>query len=763
MKTDKMKFTYTIFVALISVLLSSCSLSKFVPQNSYLLNKVQIVSDIEAIGKEQLSPYLRQKPNPGIFGTYRLQLRVYNISGLDSTKWYNKMWRKMGEPPVILNNEETERTRVEMQKQLSNKGFINSEVKVHMALHKKKANLTYFVKGNAPYLINNINYNIEDDSIRGIIYGDTINSLLKRQARFDVDVLMAERQRIESLLKRSGFYYFNKDYLYIEADSSLNANQVNITLKARPMLQSKADGTIEKSAHKRLKIRSVSFIPWYNPELRFSEQITDTVLYANYKFYYNQKKHIRPSLLTEKTFIIPGNYYDEKDVEKTYVALNGLGIAKYVNISFREREAGMLDCFITISPNKTQGFSLEVEGTNTDGDIGAAINTTYHHRNLFKGSEQLNIKLRTAYQPMGDLTDLLSNNSLDLGGEVSVRFPKFMFPFLSDNIKRRIRSNTELSVSYNFQTNPWYTRILGGTALRYIWVTGSTNNERYVFDLVDANYVYLPSMSDKFKSTYLDVASIIRYSYEDHFIVRTGFSFSKTSQRSTNPFANFYAYKGSVETAGNTLSGICSLLNVEKEDGAYKIGNIRFSQYAKADFDYAYNRIVNSRNKFVYRFNVGLAYPYGNDDVVPFEKRFFAGGANSVRGWSVRTLGPGLYKSVNPGLDFMQSGDIKLDLNFEYRFKLFWLLEGAAFIDGGNIWTIKDYSSQQGGLFYPTEFYKQLAYSYGLGLRFDFTFFLFRIDMGVKLYDPTQTRSYQWRIPITWEDTAFHFAIGYPF
>jgi len=758
-----MKIRYIFILSLLSFLLSSCSLSKFVPENKYLLNRVSITSDVKNIGNDQLAPYVRQKPNPGIFGTYRLQLRVYNISGRDSTKWLNRIWRKMGEPPVIFNNEETERTRTEMHKYIVNKGFVNSEVKVNIALHKKKANLTYIIIGNKPYSIRRIHYDIEDDSIRSYIYSDTINSLIKKGDRFDVDVLEAERQRFVSLLRHDGFYYFNKDYLYIEADSALNSNQVDITFKSRPMLQSKPDGTIEKLTHKRLKISTVAFMPWYNPDKKFSEQVKDTVFFGGYIFFYNEKQQLRPSILAEKTFIIPGTYYDEKDVEKTYAALNNLGITKYVNIIFRERGDGMLDCFIMLTPSKLQGFSMEVEGTNTEGDIGAAMNANYQHRNIFKGSELLNLKFRTAYQPMGNLVDLLSNNSLDLSGEVSVQFPKFMFPFLSDDVKKRIRASTELSVSYNYETNPYYSRTVAGSALKYIWVTGSLNNERYGFDLIDASYVYLPRISESFKTTYVEANSIIKYSYENHFIMRTGFSFSKTSQKPSKPFANYFTYKGNIETAGNTLSALSSLLGVKKVNGAYEIGNIQFSQYAKGEFDYSYNRVVDSRNKIVYRVDVGLAYPYGNADVVPFEKRFFAGGANSVRGWLVRTLGPGIYKSATSGLDFMQAGDIKLDLNFEYRFKMFWVLEGAAFVDGGNIWTIRNYTAQAGGQFDPNLFYKQLAYAYGCGLRFDFSFFLLRIDMGVKLYDPTQTREYQWRLPIQSSDFAFHFAIGYPF
>ena len=757
-----MKLKFLTIISLLILLLSSCNLSKFVPEDKYLLNKVNIKSDIEGIGKEQLNPYVRQKPNPGIFGTYRLQLRVYNISGKDTTKRYNRMWRKMGEPPVILNSDETERTRVEIQKYLSNKGYINSNVKVQVSLKKKKANLSYAIIGNKPYTIRTITYDIDDDSIRPYIMKDTASSLLTKNERFDVDVLEAERQRIEEFIKKKGFYYFNKEHLYIEADSSLQSNQVDITIKSKPLLQSRPDGTIEEQMHKRLMVRRVAFIPWYNPEKAYAEQINDTLRKGNFTFFYDKGRPLNASLLAEKTHIIPGTYYDEKAVEKTYASLNNLSITKYVNILFRERE-GMLDCMILLSPTKLQGFSVDVEGTNTDGDLGAAFSTSYQHRNVFKGSEQLNIKIRTAYQPMGNLENLLTNNSIDIGGEASLNFPKFLFPLISEKVKRRIRSSTELSVAFNHQTNPWYSRTVAGSALKYIWVTGSTNNERYVFDLIDAKYVYLPRISDIFRTTYIDVPSVIRYSYEDHFIVRTGFSFSKTTQKPNQALRNYYFYRGNIETAGNTLSAICNLLEVPKVDDAYKIGGIRFSQFVKAEFDYTYNKVVDNRNKFVFRYNVGLAYPYGNADVVPFEKRFFAGGANSVRGWSVRTLGPGLYQSSNMGIDFMRSGDIKLDLNFEYRFKMFWLLEGAAFIDVGNIWTINQYNTQEGGLFNPNTFYQELAYAYGIGLRFDFTFFLFRLDMGVKLYDPSQSRTLQWRLPFTWQDTAFHFAIGYPF
>lgn len=762
-KSSHMKLKKYSILFVLSIILASCSLTKYVPENKYLLDKVSISSDIKELGEEELRPFLRQKPNPGVFGLYRMQLKVYNLSGSDTLKWYNKMFRRMGEAPVIFSHELTERSREEMRKGLANKGYINAQVKVDISFNKKKTKINYLVTGNAPYHIRNVIYEIEDDSIRSFILNDTVNSALSSGLIFDVDLLEAERKRLVTMLRREGFYYFNKDYLFIEADSSLNANQVDIVLKSRPMVQAKPDGTFEKKAHKRLQVRSVSFLPWYDPNKKVKEQINDTLFSDGYIFFYDKARELKPLILVEKTFILPHAFYDEHDVERTYTALNALGTSKYVNIMFRERDDNYLDCFIMISPTKVQAFSVEIEGNNTDGDIGAAVSGTYQHRNLFHGAELFTLKTRTAYQPMGEMSKLLSNNSIDVGGEASVSFPRFLFPFLSYSVRQRVRSSTEFSVSYNYQTNPWFSRTISGAGIKYLWTTGSRNNERYGIDLVDFSYVYLPRISDQFKETYLNTSSIIRYSYEDHFIMSSGLSFFRNTHNPAHPLRSSFAYKGKVEAGGNILSAICSVAGAHKEDGAYVIGGIRYAQYAKGEIDFSRNHVIDNRNKLVYRAQIGLAYPYGNADVVPFEKRFFAGGANSVRGWSVRTLGPGIYKSTTSGVDFMQTGDIKLDLNFEYRFKLFWVLEGAAFADAGNVWTINSYRTQEGGLFQLDSFYKQIAYSYGVGMRLDFSFFLFRVDMGVKAYDPTLEGAQKWRYPIKSSDFAYHFAIGYPF
>lgn len=759
--------TKYIFIILLVILFgASCKTTKYVPDDAYLLNKIKIKSDVKNIGKDELSPYLRQRPNTSILGVYKMGLHVYNLSGLDTSKWINRMWRNIGDEPVIYSSAQTEQTLKQMNHFMFNKGYMDADVTVDVELRNKRATLVYTIEGNAPQHIASVKYSIRDTTLAPFIYEDTVHSIVKKEELFDVDLLEAERNRMVNLLKNKGFYYFNREYVFVEADTSrFSQQEVDVTFRTRPMLKNLPDGSTESQTHQRMKVRSITIIPWYDTNKKLSEQITDTIYHKGYRFLYDKKIKLKPEALASKIHINIDDYYKENDVEKTYASLNSLGVTKYVNIYFREAEEnGYLKCYIILSPTKIQSISTEIEGTNTEGDIGAAFSVRYQHRNIFRGSELFSLKARTAYQPMGELSNLLSDNSFEWGGEASVTFPRVLFPFLSDKIKKRIRASTEISASFNKQTNPWYVRNIAGAALKYVWVTGSRNNERYSIDLLDINYVYLPQISDSFRDTYLNSSSVLKYSYEDHFIMRTGFSFSRNTYISPKSMASYFSYRGGVETAGNVLSAINSLTNAKKnENGSYEILNIPYAQYVKGEFDYAFTTVLDDKNRFVYRFNIGVAYPYGNADVVPFEKRFYAGGANSVRGWSVRTLGPGLYKSQTSGTDFHQTGDVKIDINWEYRFKLFWVLEGAFFLDGGNVWTIKKYEDQLDGAFDFKQFYKQMGYSYGLGLRFDFSFFLFRIDTGVRLYDPVQEGSNKWRIPMNRDDFAFHFAIGYPF
>jgi len=379
---------------------------------------------------------------------------------------------------------------------------------------------------------------------------------------------------------------------------------------------------------------------------------------------------------------------------------------------------------------------------------------------LFNGSEMLQAKFRGAYEAISTK----ASDYIELGGEINLTLPEFKAPFLKTSFKQRVDATTEFRTAYQIMTRPEFERTIASMGVRYNW---SHQKLRQTFDVLDLSYTYMPWVSHDFDSVYLSPTSYLKYSYEDHFILRSGYTFSYSSVPFGSVSRDYHTWKGSFESAGNLLYAGYLLAGAPKDaNGFYKIGNINFSQYLRGELEYAKSVTLNSRSRLAYRAGIGLAYPYGNSTILPFEKRFFSGGANSVRGWSVRTLGPGSYSNPGSTINFMnQSGDMKLDLSMEYRGKLISVFEGALFADAGNIWTLKYYSGQPGGQFKFDSFYKQIACSVGAGIRLAFDYFLIRVDAGMKVYDPSADQADHWRIRHidNWDDFALHFAVGYPF
>jgi hypothetical protein len=384
----------------------------------------------------------------------------------------------------------------------------------------------------------------------------------------------------------------------------------------------------------------------------------------------------------------------------------------------------------------------------------------------------LTAKFRTAYESLsGNFDGIINDRYTEYATEIGVTLPKFVSPFLSKEFKRRMKATTEFAVSFNYQERPEYTRIIAGAAWKYKW-NNRQNTVRRTFDLLDINYVYLPNSTIDFIDQIAPSNPLLRYSYEDHFIMKMGYTYYRTNKRiATTTLRKYvlqpsiYTLRTSVETAGNVLYGLSSALGQKREDGAYKLFDIQYSQYVKGEIDYTYTRNFDTRNSIAFHTGFGVGVPYGNSSMLPFEKRFYAGGANGVRGWSVRTLGPGNYDARNSVTDFInQCGDIRLDMSVEYRAKLFWVFEGALFVDAGNVWTIRNYENQPGGKFKFNSFYNEIAMAYGAGLRLDFSYFLLRLDLGMKAYNPAKSEE-RWPIasPRWKRDATFHFAVGYPF
>lgn len=760
-----------LLIAVWALTLAACSTTRHIPDGQYLLNKtsIRIEGDNDEVPKaSELNNYLRQHPNSRALSILPLRLYTYNWSGNDTSKRVNRWLRNIGEAPVVYNQRLTDASASQLRQALVNKGFIHAYVMTDTVSKGRKINVSYTVYPGTPLRIASFSREVSDPNIAGIIAADSLNSDIHPGDILDRTRLDAERTRLTDMMRRNGYYDFLRDYITFTADTLANSPDTRLTMHVK---SPKAT-----DFHQLYTIRRVIFEPDYSPDDK-SGVTPDTVPYRDIYIIQNPTKKrllVSAKTLWNNNFIEPDKPYNAAQFNQTYEALARLGIIKSVAVELRPAGLGQMDAIVRLQRNSLQGISLELEGTNSEGDLGIGAGVTYQHRNIFHGSELLTLKGRGSYESLsGNLEGLINNHYTEASAEASITLPHFSMPFIRRSYRRTVLASTEFSINGNYQERPEYTRIIAGAGWRYKW-TNRTNTNRRVFDLIDINYVFLPRSTINFLDEVAAGNPLLRYSYEDHFIMRMGYSFFLTN-RSSAPLMpgqtarreprNVWTIRASAESAGNLLYAISKAIGQRKHDGAYKIFGTQYAQYVKAEADFMVKRALNRRASLAFHFGAGVAVPYGNSSMVPFEKRFYAGGANGVRGWGVRTLGPGRYDARNSVSDFInQCGDIRLDLSLEARVKLFWVLEGAAFIDGGNVWTIRNYETQPGGLFRFDSFYKELGWAYGIGLRMDFTYFLLRFDLGMKAYNPAMNQE-PW--PLThpqWKrDATFHFSVGYPF
>ncbi len=770
-------------VAATALSMWACSSVKHVPDGKYLLDKVDIIADSpDRISTEDLQYFLRQTPNHKVLGFARLQLATYSLSGSDSTRWYNRWLRRIGQAPVIYDSLLTATSARQLRTAMINRGYMDATVEVDTTLRgNKRIGVEYVIHTGHPHYIASVQYDIPDTAIRRLIFADSTRFGIESGSIFDRKRLDDLRASITENLRNNGYYDFNKDNITFIADTAAYSKALDLTMVLHSPKNSGALTADSAGNHRRYDIRRVVFVTNYDPKLGGEYARTHAIDSADYKgitVLYGHDRYLKPQTLEEKCYIHPGQPYDAADVDRTYAALGQLGIAKFINIEMQPVRTidghTWMDAYILMSRNRKQGISVEVDGTNSEGDFGFGVGVTYQHRDLARGSELLTAKVRTSYEALsGNFDGLVNNRYTEYAGEVGISFPKFMAPLLRRSFTRRIRANTEFAVSFNYQERPEYTRIIAGAAWKYHWTQNRPSfNSRQNFDFIDINYVKLPRSTINFLDSVAPTNPLLRYSYEDHFIMRMGYTYYRSNRRTPTATLNAFAIqpsvttlRASIEVAGNLLYALSNVVGQHRHDGVYKIFGIQYAQYVKGEADYTYTRNFNSRNALAFHVGAGIAYPYGNSSMVPFEKRFYAGGANGVRGWGVRTLGPGAYDSKNSVTDFInQCGDIRLDLSLEYRAKLFWVFEGALFIDAGNIWTIKNYVNQPGGEFRFNKFYKQIAAAYGLGIRMDFTYFLLRFDLGMKAHNPAMNQEPWPLIHPKWgRDANFHFSVGYPF
>ena len=747
------RFLTPLLIVMTILVVIACSSDKFVPDGQYLLDKVELRSDRKDVNSSLLMQYVRQKGNSRWFSLFKIPLGTYAMAGEDTTKWINRTLRRMGEEPVLYDSVQARLSSEDLTVAMQNMGYMNATVDVEKKVKGKKLTLNYLLHPGDPYIIDRFNYEIEDSVIEKVL-ASHLKKDTDRPHQFTVTSLDDERKRLTHILNDSGFYRFHKDFIYYTADSTQGRQHVNVTLHLMKYVE---NSDAKPTLHPRYIINNVNFIPGDSTGF-----------------------HLRKGVLEDNTLIEKGKYFSATDLQKTYNNFSRLGAVRYTNINFREvprydslvigktftyttSSTHYLDADIQVSNNKPNTISFQPEGTNTAGDLGAAAVLSYQNRNLFRGSEHLSLEFRAAFEAIKGLEGYKNSDYEEYSVQAHLQFPRFLAPFISKNFKRKSSATSEVSVGWNLQNRPEFHRRVFSSAWKYHW-SDPVHHLTYDFDLLNLSYVYMPWISETFKHDYLDNATtrnaILRYNYQDLFILRTGFGVNYSGANQ--------AFRARMELAGNLLNGLSGVFNFKKNsEGKRTLFNIAYAQYAKFDFDYTKILRFDERNSLALHGGLGIAIPYGNSTVLPFEKRYFSGGANSVRGWSVRELGPGKFKGVDGRIDFInQTGDMKLDLNAEYRTHLFWKLDAAAFIDAGNIWTLRDYADQPGGQFSFKSFYNQIAVAYGLGLRLNFDYFILRFDGGMKAINPAYTSTEEhyalWH-PNLKRDFTFHFAVGLPF
>jgi outer membrane protein assembly factor BamA len=759
-----------LFVCLITVL--SCSVNKFIPEGECLLDDVDIVCSTNGANAAKAKSYMRIQPNSKWFSLVKLPMYTYALSGTDDSKWINRALKRIGEAPVIYDDGLAEATRVNIEQMLRNDGYLHATVDLECEkdVDSKRAKATYYLHERERYYISEISLNTKDKRLAGILVADSALSSLKVGMPFSVDGLEYERRRITEMLRNNGYYRFQKDYIAFTADTVHHSDKVRLTMDIA-LFTPEADA--QPIEHRQYHIDNVNFVSGAGLHLDDAAlSLCDTMSFGGNRIYYKDNPVVRPKVLANNTYVEHGKLYSLSDVERTHNSFVQLPALKYTTVRMREHaDTSLLDCYIMYERSKRSSVSLDVEGTNTAGDLGAAASLTFSDNNLFQGSELLSLRVFGAYEAVSNLHGYTGEMFLEYGAELGLRFRGGVISRFVPADKRMLVSSTMFTLKLDAQDRPeFYRRVLSGT-WSYQWSRNEWSNHKV--DMIDLNYIYVPWISGTFKKEYLDSISnrnsILKYNYENLLITKLGYTYTYNSSlkksNQSNPYA--YSYRVHLECSGNALYGMNKLFGGSKNsDGQYVVSDLAYAQYVKGDFDFTARYKFNGRNTIVMHWGMGVAYPYGNSTILPFEKRYFAGGANGMRGWSVRTLGPGRYRNEDRKIDFInQSGEVKLDINLEFRSRLFWKLHSAVFVDAGNIWSLREYKEQPGGKFDISTFYRDIAFSVGAGLRLELDMFVFRLDGAFKAVNPAYEGKEKYPLfDLDFgRDFALHFAIGYPF
>jgi len=771
---EKYLKTFASAAILCSFLLSGCNAVRYVPDQKFLLIANKIESTGEGLSRKELSDYFRQQPNKKIFGVVRFHLGIYNLSNPDKNNWLNNWLRNIGEEPVIYNPAAKDKTVTQLRQFLINKGYHHAHVSDSVVFSGKNAEVIYRIDFGKPYIIDQVNLAdsslVTDAGIRNLVRSDSAASLLKPGMRFDQEVLRAERNRLAKYLQDKGYYGFSREYIYFLTDTLAE----NLTARVGLGIKNPKDFSTNPmltAFHPLFRIGDISIVTDFNTSEYLKDPASflstaDTLNYEGVNLIYNNRLYMKPSLLQSSVMFKTGSLFSQTQVDKTIESFSSLRNFKQIKVSFAPGDfltdsVQKLDCQILLAPVTKQSYDLALEGTYSSGNIGMAGNLIYKHRNLLRGAEYFELKLKGAVEFLADAIEDF-NRMLEFGVDARMDVPRSWIPFASGRTFTYGKPHSSVSLSYNYQQRPDFTRTIANAAYGYNW---SRRLTRHQISVLDFNLINVTKMSDKFYSIIQGTA--VENSFRSHVVHAVNYTFT-LSEQEINKESSFFYIRIRPELAGNVLFGLSRLGGNPKPEDGYVFLGTPFSQYVEADMDLRYHWVWNKSNRMAFRLFTGVGYPYGNSDAMPFEKKYFSGGSSGIRAWQVRSLGPGSYVMPEDQVHLYpnQLGDVKLEANVEYRFDLFSVVKGAVFLDAGNIWAISETDERPGAVFKADTFLSQIAVGTGFGLRADLSYFIGRLDLGIKLRDPGAKGGPQW-IPVsrkfTWQDFVLNFGIGYPF
>jgi outer membrane protein insertion porin family len=702
------------------------------------------------------------KPLKRIVGWAKHQLQDTSLNVIHNAT--NFLKRKIGEPPVVIDTSLLQKSSVAMQNYLFDKGYFYNSVRYETETQDLLTNVKYQITlQEKPFTLDTIF--LPHDSL-GIVAQKIKalqeNTLLKKGDAFNAEKLQQEATRLATALRNDGFYDFAGKYFNFQLDSMHQSRTVNLYISLRQ--------SPETQVHTAYQINNIYLYASYQSP-KDSTAYSDTLLYKGYHYIYNREIPLKPQTITEYLRLAPNTAYSAQKHEKAINSLQELGMFKFVNIRFEKKDSAVLDCHIYLTAGKKQQLSAETELSNrTGGYIGSALKLGYKKRNAFKGAETIGSSIFGGI----DFTpnDSVLINTINASIEFSFSTPKFLVPFKPPRISREYRPHTNILVKAALQRRVGFYTI-NSYSLAYGFDWYEVQRKRHILNPVSFNLVSINNISPTFQDL-LNQNDFLRLSFESQFIIGINHSFIYSSQ-TANPLQSFSYVRINSETAGNLTSGIDRLRqSVGGSSDPLKLFGTAYSQFARLEADFRRYHIINDNSSFVTRLYGGIGIPYGNSDILPYAKQFFTGGPNSVRAFQIRSIGPGSDSTDLAGAGtFDRTGDMKLEMNAEYRFDIFYLFKGAVFLDAGNVWTVvrPTETNDAQKRFKAKDFLSELGIGTGIGMRLDFSYFVMRFDIAVPLHNPTQPKGKRWVIENlnlaspTWrrQNLLLNLAIGYPF